>query len=211
MTKARGSAPDLEAAAAKGEATVEDRIESMRRRLAQVQDVVAELASVGEIDVHENQSGSLDLVEVVKTAIRSLEARAQRAGFEIVLDVKTERTPARAAPRSTQLLARELVAHAIDATPRGRIVRVVVGLGGAGEDPALGPRIVIEDSGTSLPQQARRGLLALEVEPGTYGRPSAIPLYVASEIAASQGGVLELGDCADGTTGGVRAYVTFPR
>jgi hypothetical protein len=214
-TKARGSAPDLESQATKGEGAAEDRIEAMRRRLAQVQDVVAELASVGEIDVHENQSGQLDLVEVMRTAVRSLEARAQRAGVEIVFEAKTERTPARAAPRSTQLLARELVAHAIDATPRGRIVRVIVGLGGAGDDPSLGPRIVVEDSGTSLPQQARRGLLALEVEPGTYGRPSAIPLYVASEIAASQGGVLELGDCAasssGASTGGVRAYVTFPR
>ena len=56
-------------------------------------------------------------------------------------------------------------------------------------------------------------LLALEVEPGTFGRPSTIALFVAAEIALAQGAFVEIGDAAvvEGRGGGVRVSVTFPR
>jgi hypothetical protein len=77
----------------------------------------------------------------------------------------------------------------------------------------LGARIVVDDSGTHLPAAARRGIVALEVDPGTFGRPSGVALFAAAEIAASQGARLEIGDAVaeDGTGGGVRVTVTFPR
>ena len=64
-----------------------------------------------------------------------------------------------------------------------------------------------------MPATARRSLLALEVEPGTFGRPSGVGLFVAAEIAAAQGALLEIGDAPvqDGHGGGVRVTVTFPR
>ena len=68
---------------------------------------------------------------------------------------------------------------------------------------------MVDDAGTSLPGAARRALLALEVEPGTFGRPSGIALFIAAEIALAQGALLEIGDTA--TAGGVRVSVTFPR
>ena len=85
--------------------------------------------------------------------------------------------------------------------------------GAPGQDEGLGSRIVIDDGGTIMPATARRSLLALEVEPGTFGRPSGVGLFVAAEIAAAQGALLEIGDAPvqDGHGGGVRVTVTFPR
>jgi hypothetical protein len=71
----------------------------------------------------------------------------------------------------------------------------------------------VDDGGTTLPAAARRALLALEVEPGTFGRSSFVGVFVASEIASGQGALLEIGDApaGDGHGGGVRVTVTFPR
>jgi hypothetical protein len=52
-------------------------------------------------------------------------------------------------------------------------------------------------------------MLLLEVMPGTFGRPSTIPLFVAAEIASAAGARIELADTP--TAQGVRAMVTFSR
>ena len=67
---------------------------------------------------------------------------------------------------------------------------------------------MVDDSGTTLPAVARRALLALEVEPGTFGRPSGVALFAAAEIAAAQGGRIEV---SDAPSGGLRVSVGFPR
>jgi hypothetical protein len=72
--------------------------------------------------------------------------------------------------------------------------------------PEHGPRVTVDDAGTPLPANARRPFVNLELEPGTFGRSTSVPLYVASEIAAWQGAVLEL---ADAPAGGVRVTVTY--
>lgn len=206
------SSPDL--SESRG-SELDERVEQIRRRLLLVQDFVAELAVVGELDIEENL-GELDLVEIARAAVRALEARAARGGVElkvVIAPSDATRAMLRGAPRAIGLLVRALVGHAITATPKGRTVVVTVGPHGAGDAEGLGARIVIDDGGTSLPASARRGLVALEVEPGTYGRPSAIPLYIASEIIAHHGGVLDLGDSPPNESGGtgVRVLVTFPR
>jgi signal transduction histidine kinase len=199
----RRSSPDLDGAAV----DLDEKLETMRRRLRSVQDFVGELAQISELDAAEGQV-ALDLVEQVKAAARALEPRAQRAGVEIKVVATSERAAARTAMRGTMVLLREIIAHAIDATPRERALTVTVGAEGAGAGEGLGSRVIVDDSGTSLPGPSRRALLALEVEPGTYGRPSAIPLYVANEICGAQGAVMEI---ADSPSGGVRVIVTFPR
>jgi signal transduction histidine kinase len=215
----RKSSPDLDATA-RGEA--DDRVEAMRRRLLAVQEFVAELATVGEADALEPRR-EVDLVELVRGETRALEHRAARAGVDLrvltVPDEPTVRVLARVAPRLAAVMARELVAYAITATPRGSGVLVTLAAAGNG----LGPRIVVDDAGTILPASARRALVALEVEPGTFGRPSSVSLFVAGEIAAAQGALLELGDAPPAAStgepgsrmrefgGGVRVIVTFPR
>jgi hypothetical protein len=207
MSPHRGSSPDLEGAARGG--TMEEKIDGIRRRLLSVQDFVAALAMIGELDVNEAQT-QVDLVELARTAIKNLESRAQRNNVAVKLVVSPEgtRAYARLAQRSASTLVRELVAHAIAATTPGQEVTVTVGPGGAGEHENLGSRVIVDDGGTMLPATSRMGLLALEVEPGTYGRPSSIPLFVCAEIVACQGGILELGDSP---ANGVRVVVTFPR
>ena len=209
-TSTRRSSPDLEAAARE---SVEERLESIRRKLLAVQDFVGELAAIGESDPRELQR-EVDLFDVVRAEVRILEARAARSGVEIsvrtIPDEPGARAPTRVSPRSVGALVREVVAQAISATPRGSGVSILVHAGGSEE--GLGARMVVDDGGTILPAAARRALLALEVEPGTFGRPSGVGLFLASEIAAAQGALLELGDApvVDGRGGGVRVSVTFP-
>jgi hypothetical protein len=113
----------------------------------------------------------------------------------------------RIAPRAAALLARELLAHAVAATPRAQDVVVTV-TAAPGGDADVGSRLTVDDAGASLPVTARRAFVALELEPSTYGRPSSIPLYICSELTAWQGAMLELGDAP---TGGLRVGITFPR
>jgi two-component system, OmpR family, sensor kinase len=206
----RKSSPDLEASA---RVEVDDRLEAIRRKLLAAQDFVAELAAVGESDPHELQR-EVDLVETARAEARALEARAARGGVEILVQTLPQeglRATARLSPRAAAVLCRSLLAHAIAATPRGASVTVTIVA--PGPDGGLGPRLIVDDSGTILPASARRALLGLEVEPGTFGRPSGVALFVAGEVAAAQGALLELGDAPVEAShgGGVRVSVTFPR
>jgi signal transduction histidine kinase len=208
----RKSSPDLESAA---RMDVDERLEQIRRKLLAVQEFVAELAAVGENDPHELVR-EVDLADVARAEVRALEARAQRGGVEVVLRVGADdggRAPARVASRAISVLMRSLVAHALSATAKGSAVLVTVSGPVADGADARGARVVVDDAGTILPAAARRALLQLEVEPGTFGRPSSIGLFVAAEIAAAQGALLEIGDAPveAGRGGGVRVTVTFPR
>jgi two-component system OmpR family sensor kinase len=207
---ARKSSPDLEAIARTG---VEDRLEAIRRKLIVVQNFVAELAAVGELDSEEPRR-SVDLVEVARREVTALEARAARAGVELRAP-RPEADPAatttaRVAPGAASVLVRELLAHALAASRRGTCV--VVTVHPPDKVGVVGACISVDDSGVPLPAGARRPLRALEVEPGTFGRPSSVSLFVAGEIASAQGALFELGDAPaqNGSGGGVRVTVTFP-
>jgi two-component system OmpR family sensor kinase len=205
----RKSSPDLEALARVG---LDERLEEIRRKLLIVQDFVAELAAVGESDDAE-AARTVDLILLVRNELKTLEGRASRAGVDVRLSLVPESPPQEAAasvaPGAASLLVRELVLHAIAASPRGGSVFVTV----LAPTIELGARILVDDSGTILPAAARDALLALDVEPGTFGRPSTIALFVAAEIALAQGALVEIGDAPviEGRGGGVRISVTFPR
>jgi two-component system OmpR family sensor kinase len=188
----------------------EDRLETMRRRLTSVQDFLSALAAIGELDPSEAQSES-DLGELARTAARALAPRLERNNVDIDIDIgASSETQARAtvAPNAVTVLIRELLSQAIAATPAGGRVKLTL----LPRTRTLGTRIVVDDAGPALPSSARRSLMWLELDPGTYGRPSAVPLFVAAEIALWQGGLLELGDAPveAGSGGGVRVTVTFP-
>jgi hypothetical protein len=229
----RKSAPDGEAGA---RVDIDERLEAMRHRLLSVQEFVAELAAVGESDPQEPPR-EVDLADVVRLEARSLEGRASRAGVSVALrtgpdDGASSRFSTRVAPRAASVVVRALLAHAIGASPRGSnvVVTLVPVQGGA---DGQGPRLIVDDSGTILPAVARRALLALEVEPGTFGRPSGVALFAAAEIAASLGARVEVSDAPpagapagewageggsaasevkdSASTGGLRVSVSFPR
>jgi two-component system OmpR family sensor kinase len=189
----------------------EDPFESMKRRLRQVHDLVAELAMVGEIDASEGMA-QLDLVDVMRSAARSLAPLIERCGVEVKIVTVPEgpgtRVPVRLSARAAALIARELLGQAVAATPRGLAVYVSVAAAGGAPGEGVGPRLTIDDAGASLPSTARRAFVALELEPSTFGRPSSIPLFVCSELIAWQGAILELGDAPEG---GLRVGVHFPK
>jgi signal transduction histidine kinase len=206
----RRSSPDL-SAVSRGD--LEERLESIRRRLLVVQDCVAELATIGEGE-GDDPVRVVDLIDVVRAQARLLEARAARGGVTLQVQGPRDDAAAEAVPvfahvptRPAALLVRELLSHAIAASGKGSTVTITIGAGSAGPEGA-GTRLTVDDAGTSLPDSARRALLALEVEPGTFGRPTGISLFVAAEIALAQGASFDLGDSP---AGGVRVTVGFPR
>jgi signal transduction histidine kinase len=202
----RKSSPDFELVVRTG---LDERLEGIRRRLLAVQDFVAELAAVGENDAAE-PARQVDLAGVLRAELRTLEARAARIGVEVRTRIDalgTAPIEARLPPRALTALFREIIAHGMAASGSGGTVVVTL----QPADSVIGPRVTVDDSGTILPAGARRALLALEVEPGTFGRPSGVALFVAAEIAQALGGLLEVGDAPVENGGGVRVTVTFPR
>jgi two-component system, OmpR family, sensor kinase len=190
----RRSAPDGDMSA---RLDLDDRLEAIRHRLLTVQDFVGELAAIGESDPQEAPR-EIDLAEVVRAEVRALESRASRAGVTVSFRIEPgesagARIDGRVAPRAAAVVVRSLVAHAILASPRGSSVAVTL-LAAQGGGDGVGARLIVDDSGTILPAVARKALLALQVEPGTFGRPSGVALFAAAEIVASQGGRLEVSD-----------------
>ncbi len=184
----------------------EDPMPVIARAVSRAQDFVAALGALG--DLHQEEETKLvDLGETARQAARALGGRADRAEvkIEIVSPSSTDRAlgSARIGPRAALVLTRELLVQAIAASPRGSVVTLTIDAVGD-----LFPRVTVDDAGAPLPTSARRAFVALEVEPGTYGRPTSLPFYVANEIASWQGATLELGDAP---AGGVRVSVTFPR
>jgi two-component system OmpR family sensor kinase len=204
----RKSSPDLEVLA---RMSLDERLEEIRRKLLIVQDFVADLAAVGESHTAEAARG-LDLASLVRAELKAIEPRALRAGVDVRLSLvpkETEEVPLSLAPGMISLLVRELLLHGVAASARGGTVFVTL----IAPSVELGARILVDDSGTILPAPARDAVVSLEVEPGTFGRPSTIALYVATEIALAQGALVEIGNAPviEGRGGGVRVSVTFPR
>ncbi len=176
-----------------------EKWDTVRRSLGRAQEFVGALASVGEVDPSEMPT-DIDLVEATRHAVATLSGRAERSGVSVKIGGDRDVT-VRAAPRATAVLLRELIAQAIAASPPASEVHVGLTMG-----PAA--RVTIDDAGPSLPTAARRGFAGLDIEPGTYGRSTSVPLFIAGEIAAWQGIAFEL---ADPPTGGLRVQLTFPR
>lgn len=194
----QGGTPSLATMAAEGE----ERWDVIRRALARAQDFVGALASLGEIDPAE-LVGACRLDEVSGNVVGALQGRADKAGVKIsIVDAPEDLPPAHIGARAGAVLVRELVEQAILASPKGTEVKVSFTYEEAG------PRLTVEDSGAPLPSGARRAFVALEVEPGTYGRASCVPLNIAAEIAGAVGATVELGDSP---LGGLRVSVTFAR
>ena len=191
--------------------------DGLKRRIREAQELVTELGELGEID-HTEPHALLDLVDLTRTAVRSLAGQLERTGVELSVvlfpDVMGLNVPVRLSPRAAAFLVRALISQAIAATSRGNkvVVTVVSGASPEGTSPGAplgaGARLLVDDAGASLPANSRRAFAALEVEPSTFGRPSSVSLFVCSEIAAWQGALVELGDAP---LGGLRVGLHVPR
>lgn len=179
----------------------DEQLETLRRRVAHAQEVVGTLGNVGEVRTGE-LAAEVDLSEVARGAVRDCGGLAERLDVKLTGPADRAGAYVRGGPKALGALARELVAHAVTASPRGAGVEVSV----TADD--LGVRLVIDDSGSPLPASGRRAFLALEPHAGSYGRPSGLPIFLAAELAASLGAMLEL---SDAPSGGLRVAVSFPK
>lgn len=181
----------------------DEQLDAMRRRVQHAKEMVASLASIGNLDAEEF-AVEVDLVDAARGAMRDSAAVAERGDVNVALQTKGDgRAYVRAGTKAVSALVRELVMHAVAASPRGATVDVVVF---GGEGGSTGASFVVDDAGQPLPASARRAFLALETHAGAYGRPTGLPIFMAAELAACQGAVLEL---SDSPLGGLRVTVRF--
>jgi hypothetical protein len=181
----------------------DEQLDTLRRRFAHAQAILASIGSIGSLRADELHA-EVDLAQCARAAVADAAAHAEREGVSVSLRVRPEgaRAYVRRGPKAVGALARELVHHAIAASPRGGAVEITV----QAEQSAL--RLVVDDAGPPLPASARRAFLSLETHAGAYGRPSGLPIFMAAELAGCQGAQLELSDAPQG---GLRVAVTFPK
>jgi hypothetical protein len=195
----------------------DEQLDLIRRRVAHTQEVVTSLASIGELRPDE-LGVEVDLAEITRSVVRGLGGVAERDDVKVTVRVSPENghPTVRRGAKAITVLTRELIAHAIEASPRGSSVDVTVVVA----DQGVGARLIIDDAGSALPASGRRAFLALETHAGAYGRPSCLPIFLAAELAACQGAMLELSDApvkqggadvsqASQGMGGLRVAVTF--
>lgn len=188
----------------------DEQLDTLRRRVAHAQDVVNTLGGIGELRPDEFQT-EVDLGEMAKSVVKSLGGLAEKNGVTLHIAVKPEnaRVHVRRATKAIEVLTRELVTHAVEASPRGATVDITV----AAAEGVAGPRFIVDDAGSPLPASGRRGFIALETQAGTFGRPSALPIFLAAELAGCLGATLELTDPPRGAgaegIAGLRVAVTF--
>jgi two-component system, OmpR family, sensor kinase len=188
----------------------DEQLDTLRRRLSHTKELVASLRSIGSLPSQELAT-EIELVEIAKGAARDGNGFGETNEVRVVVKAAESgrRLYVRGGAKAVAALARELVAHAVAASPKRSIVEISVA-----DDPS-GPRLVVDDGGSPLPASGRRAFLALETHAGQYGRPSGLPIFMAAELAACIGARLELSDAparesAEGPLGGgLRVAVTF--
>ena len=157
-------------------------------RAAMVSSWLGSLARFGDLDPSELPA----LVEASTTLRPSQETerRAEQRGVVLTFVAPPGATLTRRATASA--VVSFLLAHAIDATPRGG----AVALTGLAADDGL--TITIEDGGSRIPIAARAALLALEADPTSVGRPPGVELFLADGIVRRHHGALRVEDGAVG-------------
>jgi hypothetical protein len=205
LRSALGSAKTELASVKHGEVTA-DQLETFRRRIDHTHEVISGLAAIGELRSNELET-EVDLGEAVRTTLKALANTAERAEVKISLRTSPEggHVYVRRSAKALNVLLRELVLHALEASPRGTNVEITV----FAPDGNTGARLVIDDAGPSLPASGRRAFLTLETPAGAYGRPSGLPIFLAAELAACHGATLELSDVP--ANSGLRIGVTFAK
>lgn len=207
-----------ELAAMRRHEITDEQLDTIRRRVAHTQEVVKSLATIGELRADELDT-EVDLAEVVQSTVCSVANILERDGVNVSVRVVPAdgRAYVRRGKKAVGALVRELITHAIEASPRGSTVEVTVAADAAGV-----AQFIVDDAGSALPASSRRAFLALEIHAGAYGRPSGLPIFLAAELAACQGATLELSDVPikpqgdepnslPATPGGLRVAVTFAK
>ncbi len=181
----------------------DEQVDTLRRRVAHAHELVSGVAVFGDVST-QGLATEVDLAEAVRSVVRDLGSLADRHEVRVAVTVADgERVHVRAAGKAIGAVVRGILEHAVRATPPGGAVSATVDRNEAG-----GARVQVDDDGPPLPSTGRRTFLALETDAGAYGRPSALPLFLAAELTAALGSRLDLGDAPGG---GLRVTATFPK
>jgi hypothetical protein len=172
-----------------GKAALATPTDALGQQMALGSEVVADLVRLAQCPVYESMQ-HVNLADAVRAAMAELDSRAARRGVILRsripphLDVESR-------PATTTLLARTLIADAILATPKGREVTVTV------ESVEKGVRIVVEDGGAAIPEDAFYPLASTQLDPSTLGRPTTVALFCALTLANHIGAQLEPASASD--------------
>lgn len=187
------------AEAARADATAAGKLEggaelaqSLTRRAQALSELAGDLAAYAELSPEPSNS-SLDLVELCRNSEQALEGRASRRGVHLELSLPQQARVS--APKGhLELLLKELLSHAIAATPRGGSVRL------SAYGTEVGTVVAVEDGGPPIPETARVGMLRHALDPTSLGRPAGFALLAAHVVAGALGSELELREGAHGAT-----------
>ncbi len=173
---------------------------SVGRHVTGASEVVADLARLGTCPVGELPRAA-DLADLLREAVHSERARAQRHDVELVIEAP-ESAEDTVEVGAVGVLFQVLIDHAIEASPGGTKVTVELK-----ETPAA-YHFLFDDSGPPLPPSARGSVLSRDFDVMAHGRPHGLTLIAASTIATHLRLVLEL---EEGPRGGTRARLVMPR
>jgi len=161
---------------------------SFARRMAVGAELLGDLGLLTECDLSEPVR-RLDVTELSREALQSVEARAARHGVTL-----NARLPDQASfetkTSELRVLLRALLHHAIAATPRGGEVTLSV------VPTEMGMLLSVEDGGPVVPEASRSAVIQHRTDPTSFGRPAGVSLLVADVIGTVLGGGVGMRDAS---------------
>jgi signal transduction histidine kinase len=148
-----------------------------QRRIVETLLLVARYEA-GEASTVRERINAADLIVQIVAELRPV---AEVKGVELQADVPGHQLPALGDPHEIRRAIANLVANAIDATPRGGHVLVR----GYSENQSVA--IIVEDDGYGVPPERREGLFQ-RFGAGRPGAGTGLGLYIVRRIAEKHGG-----------------------
>jgi hypothetical protein len=178
--------------------------EALTNQMTLGSEVVVDLVRLAQCPVYESMQ-HVNLADAVRAAMAELDSRAARRGVILKSRIPPHQD-IESRPASVALLARTIINDAIQATPKGREVVVTV------EALDKGARMLVEDGGPAIPEDAFFALVSTQLDPSTLGRPTTVALFCAQTLANHVGAQLEPASASDDTpspASGGRVAVKF--
>ncbi|MFZ5894086.1 MAG: hypothetical protein ACOY0T_23700 [Myxococcota bacterium] len=187
------------AEAARADAAIAAKLEgatelhqSIARRAQSLSELASDLAAFADVSSEEAET-EVDLPSLCRVGEQAVLPRATRRGVTLELSLPAQLRVV--APKGLlDLLLRQLLLHAIAATPRGGSVRL------SAYATEVGTVVSVEDGGPPVPETARASMLRHSADPSSLGRPAGVALLAAHVVAGALGSELSLRDGAHGAT-----------
>jgi two-component system, OmpR family, sensor kinase len=170
--------------------------DTLADQIALGSEVVSDLARLARCTPR-NTVHPVDITDLVRVVVADLSPRAQRHGVDLSLSAVAA-SEIDVHGTHLALLVRTLLSDAILATPSGG--RVVVALRTRQDEGVSGPYPVvsIDDGGAAIGKDGYFGIVAMQIDPSSVGRPSTIALVTAHALAQHIGAIVSPGETDHG-------------